>query len=247
MSKNMMRKILVTLTVVALLAVPLAGAMAQSKTALTFGTMDAGTSTYAVGAALSAVWNNHLPMYTVTQQPMQVTGPAFRLLKLDELDFAITTVWAIHGAYTAQAPFWDTWELEGVAPVPIMQIASGSDIRYGFFTTDPEVKTLKDLEGKNVYITQPGAESDIQIKALLEAAGADYEKINDVSFSSIAEVQQGLKEGRAVAVYWTASPWLQDVATVKDVYAINISAEEVAQLNELLPGWGFVTSSIRRG
>jgi TRAP-type uncharacterized transport system substrate-binding protein len=79
-------------------------AWAASRTAITFGTMDAGTSTYAAGAALSAVWNNHLPDYTITQQPMQVTGPAFRLLKVDELDLAITTVWAIHGAYTGEDP-----------------------------------------------------------------------------------------------------------------------------------------------
>lgn len=128
---------------------------ANARTALTFGTMDAGTSTYAAGAALAAVWNNHLPEYTVTQQPMQVTGPAFRLLKVDELDLAITTVWAIHGAYTGEDPFWDTWNLEGVAPVPIQQICTGNDMRYGFFTTDPTIKTIKDLEGKKVYITQP--------------------------------------------------------------------------------------------
>ncbi len=247
MGKTIGRRILVFLLAALLLTLPLNGALAQGKTAITFGTMDAGTSTYAVGAALAAVWNNHLPDYTITQQPMQVTGPAFRLLKQDELDIAITTVWAIHGAYTAEDPFWDTWELDGVAPIPIEQICSGSDIRYGFFTTDPTITSLKDLEGKNVYITQPGAESDIQIKALLKAAGADYDKINDVSFSSIAEVQQGLKEGRAVAVYWTASTWIQDVATTKPVYTIEISNDEVAELNELLPGWGFVTSSITEG
>ncbi len=220
---------------------------ANARTALTFGTMDAGTSTYAAGAALAAVWNNHLPEYTVTQQPMQVTGPAFRLLKVDELDLAITTVWAIHGAYTGEDPFWDTWNLEGVAPVPIQQICTGNDMRYGFFTTDPTIKTIKDLEGKKVYITQPGAESDIQVKALLEAGGADYSKITDVSFSSIAEVQQGLKEGRAVAVYWTASTWIQDVATNKPMYTVEISNEEVAKLNELLPGWGFVPEKMEEG
>lgn len=222
-------------------------ACAAGRTALTFGTMDAGTSTYAAGAALSAVWNNHLTDCTVTQQPMQVTGPAFRLLKIDELDFAITTVWAIHGAYTGEDPFWDTWELESVAPVPINQICAGNDMRYGFFTTDPSIQTIKDLEGKKVYITQPGAESDIQVKALLKAGGADYDKIIDVSFSSIAEVQQGLKEGRAVAVYWTASSWIQDVATNKPMYTVNIANEEVAALNELLPGWGFVTSAMEEG
>lgn len=178
---------------------------------------------------------------------MQVTGPAFRLLKVDELDLAITTVWAIHGAYTGEDPFWDTWNLEGVAPVPIQQICTGNDMRYGFFTTDPTIKTIKDLEGKKVYITQPGAESDIQVKALLEAGGADYSKITDVSFSSIAEVQQGLKEGRAVAVYWTASTWIQDVATNKPMYTVEISNEEVAKLNELLPGWGFVPEKMEEG
>lgn len=178
---------------------------------------------------------------------MQVTGPAFRLLKVDELDLAITTVWAIHGAYTGEDPFWDTWSLEGVAPVPIQQICTGNDMRYGFFTTDPSIKALKDLEGKKVYITQPGAESDIQVKALLEAGGADYSKITDVSFSSIAEVQQGLKEGRAVAVYWTASTWIQDVATNKPMYTVEITNEEVAKLNELLPGWGFVPEKMEEG
>ena len=178
---------------------------------------------------------------------MQLTGPAFRLLKVDELDLAITTVWAIHGAYTGEDPFWDTWSLEGVAPVPIQQICTGNDMRYGFFTTDPSIKTLKDLEGKKVYITQPGAESDIQVKALLEAGGADYSKITDVSFSSIAEVQQGLKEGRAVAVYWTASTWIQDVATNKPMYTVEITNEEVAKLNELLPGWGFVPEKMEEG
>lgn len=59
-----------------------------------------------------------------------------------------------------------------------------------------------------------------------------------MSFSSIAEVQQGLKEGRAVAVYWTASTWIQDVATNKPMYTVEISNEEVAKLNELLPGGG---------
>ena len=117
-----------------------AAGTASARTALTFGTMDAGTSTYAAGAALAAVWNNHLPDYTVTQQPMQVTGPAFRLLKVDELDLAITTVWAIHGAYTGEDPFWDTWSLEGVAPVPIQQICTGNDMRYGFSPQIPASK-----------------------------------------------------------------------------------------------------------
>ncbi len=82
---------------------------------------------------------------------------------------------------------------------------------------------------------------------LLEAGGADYSKITDVSFSSIAEVQQGLKEGRAVAVYWTASTWIQDVATNKPMYTVEITNEEVAKLNELLPGWGFVPEKMEEG
>lgn len=216
------------------------------KTALTFGTMQAGTSTYAVGAALAAVWNDHLD-YTITQQPMQVTGLAFRLLKQDELDLAVTTVWAMHGAYSGEDPFWDTWELSGIAPVPINQLCTGSAMAYGFFTTDPGIKTLKDMEGKRVYITQPGAESDIQVKALLQAAGVDYSKITDVPFSSIDEAKQGLKEGRAVAVYWTVSAWIQDVATTKPMYTVNISRGEVDRLNELLPGWGFVYADIEKG
>ena len=218
----------------------------ERPSAVSLATMPAGTSTYAVGAALATVWNKYLD-FTVTQQPMQVTGPAFRLLKRGELDIAITTVWAIHGAYTGEDPFWDIWKMEEFAPVPITQVNTGSAIRYGFFTTDPTVKSIKDLEGKRVYITQPGAESDIQVKALLKAAGADYDKIIDVKFSQISEAQQGLKEGRAVALYWTASPWIQDVSRTHPLHVVPISAAEVDKLNELLPGWGFSYASLNDG
>ena len=137
--------------------------------------------------------------------------------------------------------------LKALRPFRFSRFAPAMTCVTAFFTTDPTIKTIKDLEGKKVYITQPGAESDIQVKALLEAGGADYSKITDVSFSSIAEVQQGLKEGRAVAVYWTASTWIQDVATNKPMYTVEISNEEVAKLNELLPGWGFVPEKMEEG
>lgn len=218
----------------------------SAKTAISFGTMQAGTSTYTVGAALASIWNSKLN-FTVTQQPMQVTGPAFRLLKKDQLDIAITTLWAIHAAYTGEDPFWDKWALGEVAPVPIQQLCMGGDMAYGFFTTDPSIKSLSDLAGKKIYITQNGGENDIQAKALLEAAGVAYKDVTDIEFSSIAEVQQGLKEGLAVAVYWTANTWIQDVATTKKMYAINITPEEVAKLNELLPGWGFIPDKIEEG
>lgn len=222
------------------------GKSPKTKSSVSFGTMPAGTSTYATGATLATVWNKHLDL-TVTQQPMQVTGPGFRLLKQGELDLALTTVWAIHGAYTGEDPFWDIWEMKDFAPVPITQVNTGSAVKYGFFTTDPSIKSIKDLEGKRVYITQPGAESDIQVKALLKAGGADYNKIIDVKFSQIGEAQQGLKEGRAVALYWTASSWIDDVSRTFPMNVVPISKTEVDKLNELLPGWGFSYASLKDG
>jgi len=218
----------------------------KAKQSVSFATMPAGTSTYAAGATLATVWNKYVD-FTVTQQPMQVTGPAFRLMKQGELDLAITTVWAIHGAYTGEDPFWDIWEMKDFAPVPITQVNTGSAIRYGFFTTDPSIKSIKDLEGKKVYITQPGAESDIQVKALLKAGGADYNKIVDVKFSQIGEAQQGLKEGRAVALYWTASSWIEDISRTNPMSVVPITKAEVDELNRLLPGWGFSYAEMKEG
>ena len=55
---------------------------AAPRRAVSLATMPAGTSTYTVGAGLCSVWNKYCP-FTVTQQPMQVTGPAFRLIRMD--------------------------------------------------------------------------------------------------------------------------------------------------------------------
>ena len=137
--------------------------------------------------------------------------------------------------------------MQEFAPVPITQVNTGSAIRYAFFTTDPNIKSIKDFEGKRIYITQPGAENDIQVKALLKAAGADYNKIIDVKFSQIGEAQQGLKEGRAIALYWTASPWIQDVSRTHPLYVVPISKMEVDKLNELLPGWGYSYAMLKGG
>lgn len=214
--------------------------------AVSFATMPAGTSTYIVGAALSTVWNKYCP-FTVTQQPMQVTGPAFRLIKSGSLDLGITTIWAINACYTGKDPFWDIWQMKDFAPVNITQINTGSMFRYGIFTTNPKIKTLKDLEGHRVYITQPGAESDIQVKALFEAAGVDYKKVKDVSFSQAPEAIQGLKEGRAEAWYYTLSTWVEDMTRTKQLYLVEIPVDIPEKMNKVMPGWGFVATNIDDG
>jgi TRAP-type uncharacterized transport system substrate-binding protein len=110
------------------------GAQTALPKAVSLATMTAGTSTYVVGAALSTIWNKY-GSFTVTQQPMQVTGPAFRLIKNGTLDLGITTVWAINGCYTGKDPFWDMWQMKDFAPVAITQVATGSMLRYAVFTT----------------------------------------------------------------------------------------------------------------
>jgi len=229
------------------LSVSVGSAAAQSvPKAVSLATMTAGTSTYIVGAALSTVWNKYCP-FTVTQQPMQVTGPAFRLIKNGTLDLGITTVWAINGCYTGKDPFWDMWRMKDFAPVGITQLCAGSMLRYGVFTTNPKIKTLKDLEGHRVYITQPGAENDIQVKALFKAAGVDYKKVKDVSFSQMPEAVQGLKEGRAEAFYYTLSTWVEDMTRTKQLYLVDIPADVPQKMSQQMPGWGFTQAEIKDG
>lgn len=219
---------------------------AAPRRAVSLATMPAGTSTYTVGAGLCSVWNKYCP-FTVTQQPMQVTGPAFRLIKNGSLDLGLTTIWAINACYTGDDPFWDLWRMKDFAPCPITQLNTGSVMRYGFFTTNPNIKSIKDLEGKRVFCTQPGAENDVQVKALLKAAGSDYSKIIDVKFSQVSDATQGLLEGRAEAFYFTAAPWIEEIARTKKIYAVAIPPEVVAKANELLPGWGFTQEQLAKG
>ena len=243
------KKLFVFLAVVLLAVSGFSGNIAAQSAvpkAVSLATMTAGTSTYIVGAALSTVWNKYCP-FTVTQQPMQVTGPAFRLIKNGTLDLGITTIWAINACYTGADPFWDIWQMKDFAPVNITQLNTGSMLRYGVFTTNPKIKTLKDLEGHRVFITQPGAENDIQVKALFEAAGVDYKKVKDVSFSQAPEAIQGLKEGRAEAWFYTLATWVEDMTRTKQLYLVEIPANVPEKMNKILPGWGYTAATIADG
>lgn len=245
-SSKMFRSLSVIILLAAMLSIGSASVALGAKRAVSLATMPAGTSTYTVGAALCSVWNKYCD-FTVVQQPMQVTGPAFRLIKDGTLDLGLTTIWAINAAYTGADPFWELWQMKDFAPCPITQVNTGSALRYGFFTTNPNIKTIKDMEGKRVYCTQPGAENDIQVKAILKAAGSDYSKIIDVKFSQVGEAQQGLLEGRAEVFYFTAAAWIEEVSRTKKVYPIPIPADVIATLNEQMPGWGFTPAELKQG
>jgi ABC-type nitrate/sulfonate/bicarbonate transport system substrate-binding protein len=99
-------------------------------------------------------------------------------------------------------------------------------ITQAMFTKHPDVKTLKDLEGRNVGTGQPGALLHHMTVALLKKNGVDVNKVKFVNIGSSADVFRAVMAGtidagpsqidvyenrsrfgvRSIAEFWTELP-----------------------------------------
>jgi NitT/TauT family transport system substrate-binding protein len=75
----------------------------------------------------------------------------------------------------------DTAAIAVQSGAPLQVISYSAPHQAGMTLGAPNVKTLKDLEGKTYAISAPGAASDTQITAELKAAGVDVSKVNKVA------------------------------------------------------------------
>jgi ABC-type nitrate/sulfonate/bicarbonate transport system substrate-binding protein len=118
--------------------------------------------------------------------------------------------------------------LAAVSKGGTLKVVGGASIliTQALFAKDPAIKTLKDLEGKNVGAGAPGALLHHMTVALLKKEGVDLSKVNFVSIGSSAQVFRAvvagivdagasqidvLEEGdqfgvHAIAEFWKALP-----------------------------------------
>jgi NitT/TauT family transport system substrate-binding protein len=78
----------------------------------------------------------------------------------------------------------DTTAIAIQSGAPLQVISYPTPHQPGMTLGAPNVKTLKDLEGKTYAISAPGAASDTSINAELKAAGVDVSKVNKVALGA---------------------------------------------------------------
>ena len=110
-------------------------------------------------------------------------------------------------------------------------------------TTDPEIKTVADLKGKNVSIGAAGSGVYFNAMDVLGAYGLTESDINP-TYQSFGDSADSLKNGQIDAAFIVAgapTTAITDLATTKDVYLVSLDDEHVDQLLASSPYYTKVT------
>ena len=112
-------------------------------------------------------------------------------------------------------------------------------------TTDPEIKSVDDLKGKNVSIGAAGSGVYFNAMDVLGAYGLTEQDINP-TYQSFGDSADSLKNGQIDAAFIVAgapTTAVTDLATTKDVYLVSLDDEHVDKLLASSPYYTKVTIS----
>ena len=99
-------------------------------------------------------------------------------------------------------------------------------------TTDPEIKSVDDLKGKNVSIGAAGSGVYFNAMDVLGAYGLTEQDINP-TYQSFGDSADSLKNGQIDAAFIVAgapTTAVTDLATTKDVYLVSLDDEHIEKL-----------------
>lgn len=104
-------------------------------------------------------------------------------------------------------------------------------------TCDPEIKTVADLEGKNVSIGAPGSGVYFNAIDVLSVYGLTEEDITP-TYESFGDSVDSLQDGKIDAAFVVAgapTTAVTSLATAKDIYLVSLDEEHIAKLIETCP------------
>ncbi len=99
------------------------------------------------------------------------------------------------------------------------------------------IKSVYDLEGKNVSVGAPGATSELAGRAVLQVLGITPKNISSLPTS--AQVN-GIKDGLLDAIFAVSGipvAWLLDLETTHDVELIPLAKEDMDRVLAAYPFW----------
>lgn len=183
------------------------------------GTGGTAGTYFPLGGAFAEIWNNNIKGINATAQSTGASVANINLLVDGEVEVVIvqndTALYAHDGVMMFDGAPYD--KLRGLATLysEPLQIV----------TTDPSIKTVADLKGKNVAVGAIGSGVEANARQIIAAAGMDFEKDINAKFLSFAEASSGLKDKQVDAAFLTAgipTAAIQDLSAQNDVFIVAI-------------------------
>ncbi|MCF4113225.1 MULTISPECIES: TAXI family TRAP transporter solute-binding subunit [Dethiosulfovibrio] len=199
---------------------------------LLMGTSSAGASYYILGSGLAKVLSDNVDDMEVS---VEVTGGPttnIQLIQQGDMELGLSTVWLAGDAYNGTG--WTKGKkyqnFRTLCPLY-------SSILYIYTLKDSGIKSVYDLEGKNVSVGAPGATSELAGRAVLKVLGIKPKSISSLPTSSQVN---GLKDGLMDAVFAVSgvpASWLLDLETTHDVAFIPLEQKDMDKVLQEYPFW----------
>ena len=210
----------------ALLVAPIAGHAAQFINVLTGGTSGVY---YPMGVAMSEIWGQHMENVRTQVQATKASVENLNLLQQGkgEVGFALGDSVEMAWAGDAEAGFsqkLDKLRAMGAIYPNYIQIVAAAD---------SGIASLDDLKGKSLSVGAAKSGTELNARAILEAAGMSYQDLGKVEYLPFAESVELMKNRQLDATLQSAGlgvASLKDLATSTPITVIPVPAELVEKI-----------------
>ena len=185
---------------------------------------------YPIGVALSQLYSNGIDGAKTSVQATKASVENLNLLQAGrgELAFAL-------GDSVADA--WNGVEEAGFkAPLKKIRAIAGTYPNYIQIVANAEsgIKTLDDLKGKRISVGAPKSGTELNARAIFEAAGLSYEDMGKVEFLPYAESVELIKNRQLDATLQSSGlgmAAIRDLASTMKISFVAIPAEVTAKID----------------
>ena len=185
---------------------------------------------YPIGVALSQLYSNGIEGSKTSVQATKASVENLNLLEAGrgELAFAL-------GDSVADA--WNGVEDAGFkAPLKKIRAIAGTYPNYIHIVANAEsgIKTLEDLKGKRISVGAPKSGTELNARAIFEAAGLTYKDMGKVEFLPYAESVELIKNRQLDATLQSSGlgmAAIRDLASTMKISFVAIPAEVTAKID----------------
>ena len=206
--------------ILALLAVIFASSLFAATTYINIGTGGTAGTYYPLGGAFAEIWNNKLKDVNATAESTGASVASVNMMQKGDIDVAI-----IQNDVASYAENGIELFKEKVPTIKGMACLYSEPIQC--ITTNPNIKTIADLKGKNVAIGAIGSGTYCNAVQILTAAGIT-DKDYKAQYLSFAESATGLRDGQVDAAFIVAgapTSAVVDLATQKNVRVVEVTGD----------------------
>ena len=131
---------------------------------------------YPVGVALSQIFGKAIPDSRATAQVTKATAENLNLLQAGRGEIAFTLGDALSDAWKGDADAGFTKKLDKLRGIS----ATYNNIIQIVANAESGIKTLEDLKGKRISVGAPKSGTELNARAIFEAAGLSYQDMGKV-------------------------------------------------------------------